>query len=79
MPLATADQVAKKAGKPIPPPEPDDRERKPMAIQIRGDVSWKAWVDKLSEFDERSVAVLVERALREYAERVKFPEPPPKR
>jgi hypothetical protein len=64
---------------PVPQPEPEDKERKPMAIQIRGDSAWKSWVERLSRFDDRPVALLVERALREYAERAKFPELPPKR
>jgi hypothetical protein len=71
--------VARPKAKPEPLPNPDDRERKPLAVQVRGSGAWKQWVDELSEFDERSIATLIERALREYAERVKFPKVPPKR
>lgn len=71
--------VARKRIKPEPQSEPDERERKPLAIQVRGGIEWKRWVEKLSTYDERPVAMLVERALREYAEKIGFPETPPKR
>ncbi len=71
--------VARKSAKAKPPIDPEDKDRKPMAVQIRGDAAWKHWIDELSTFDERPVATLVERALREYAERAGFPKAPPKR
>jgi hypothetical protein len=52
---------------------------KPLAFQMRGETKWKTWVDELSTFDERPVAMIIERALREYAEKIGFPKSPPKR
>jgi hypothetical protein len=77
MSTIVVDDVSRKKAK--PEPEPQDRERKPMAIQIRGETKWKTWVDELSTFDERPVAMIIERALREYAEKIGFPKSPPKR
>jgi hypothetical protein len=52
---------------------------KPLALQIRGDTAWKTWVNALAGFDDRPIALLVERAWREYAARIGFPEAVPKR
>ncbi len=82
MSATLVEDVARKKSKESKPElarQHEDKERKQMAIQIRGDSAWKHWVEELSEFDDRPVALLVERALREYAERAKFTKPPPKR
>jgi hypothetical protein len=52
---------------------------KPMALQMRGAVEWKAWLEKLAEFDRTSVADVADRAIARYAKEIGFPDPPPKR
>lgn len=60
-------------------PNPGKWQSKPMALQMRGAVEWKAWLEKLAEFDRTSVADVADRAIARYAKEIGFPDPPPKR
>jgi hypothetical protein len=46
---------------------------------VRGSEEWRAWVDRLCDFDRVPYPVLIDRALAEYAKSVGFKEAPPKR
>jgi hypothetical protein len=73
--------VAKKQAKPRRPqprPEPDP-ERQPVVLTMRGRPEWKVWLKRLSKHCRLKVAVCVEQALMEYAERRGFDEPSPER
>jgi hypothetical protein len=67
--------VAKKRTK---PPEPES-ERQPVVLTMRGKPEWKTWLKQLSKHCRLKVAVCVEQALMEYAERRGFAEPSPER
>jgi hypothetical protein len=77
------DVVAKKRTKPPeskpksrPEPEP---ERQPVVLTMRGRPEWKGWLKRLSKHCRLKVAVCVEQALMEYAERRGFDEASPER
>jgi hypothetical protein len=71
--------VAKKRTAPArPEPEPES-ERQPVVLTMRGKPAWKTWLKKLSKHCRLKVAVCVEQALMEYAERRGFTEPSPER
>ena len=57
-------------------PEPD---RKPMVVQIRGSAEYKAWAEKVAVFDGSTLAALYDRAVRQYAKTIGFPDGPPVR
>jgi hypothetical protein len=46
---------------------------------VRGSKEWKAWVERLAEFDRASLPDLVDRALVAYAKQIKFRDAPPRR
>ena len=72
--------MAKKgAGAKGPRRNPDEWERKPLVLQMRGSAEWKAWVERLAKFDRGSVADVTDRALAAYARLVGFTEKPPER
>ena len=52
---------------------------KPMAIQIRGSVEWKAWAERMAKHDGRALAGLVDRALQMYGRQIGFNEEAPPR
>jgi hypothetical protein len=58
---------------------PDDWKIKPIVIQMRGSLEFKATVERLAEFDGTNVAAMVDRAIRRYAREIEFPDPLPKR
>jgi hypothetical protein len=62
---------------------PEEREpgRKPKQtiMSIRGAPEWKAWLDRLAEHDRSTSVQVIDKALADYARKVKFPEAPPKR
>lgn len=70
--------VAKKRPEPEPTTNWLDKPKKPVVAQVRGSNAFRAWLDKLSKHDRRSVSDLVEMALARYAESIGF-EPPPER
>lgn len=74
---AKAEQMAKRKR---PPGEAQGRDGgKPLAIQVRGSTEWKAWVERLAEFDRSNVADLTDRAMAAYARTIGFLDPPPPR
>ena len=71
----------KKAGgkpKTKPGPKPVDGGRI-AASTIRSTEAWKAWVERLAEFDRSTVADVVDHALVEYARNKGFTEAAPRR
>jgi hypothetical protein len=78
-PTGTMDVAKKKTGPPKPDRPRSDWERKPLVVQIRGSLEWKAWVERVAEFDRHSVAEFADRAMAEYAQRIGFAERPPRR
>lgn len=72
--------VAKKKTQPTSRPKANpESERKPMALQMRGSEEWKAWLEELAAFDDRTTTSLGERALHRYAAEIGFPKKPPAR
>jgi hypothetical protein len=51
----------------------------PMIVQVRGSKEFKDWAEALAEFDSRSLASLVERSLKHYAQSIGFKKEAPKR
>lgn len=60
-------------------PTPDKWPSKPVVLQMRGSAEYKAWLDKLAEFDRSTIADLTDRALAKHAREIGFPDPPPRR
>jgi hypothetical protein len=73
--IAESPAVPKKSDK----PDTEKWHSKPMALQMRGAPAWKAWLEKLAEFERTSVADVADRAIARYAREIGFPDPPPKR
>ena len=53
--------------------------KKPIIMAMRGSAEYKAWLERLAEFDRSSVAEMTERSHARYAREIGFEEPPPKR
>jgi putative IMPACT (imprinted ancient) family translation regulator len=68
--------MAKKSAKAKPHLDP---ERKPMVVQIRGSASYKVWAERVAVFDGSTLAALYDRAVRQYAKSIGFPDGPPVR
>jgi hypothetical protein len=68
--------MAKKQAKPGPPPVEGNRT---AASTIRSTPAWKAWVERLADFDRSTVSDLIDHALVAYAREKRFPDAPPKR
>jgi hypothetical protein len=56
-----------------------DKPKKPVVVQVRGELAYKSWIEKLSKFDKRSVSDLIEVAVAKHARDIGFTEPPPDR
>lgn len=69
-------EVPKKPSKAASKPEPDDKRRKPMVVQMRGSDEWKAWVESIADKEGDAVAKLFERAVRKFAKDSGYPDPP---
>lgn len=67
--------VAKKSGN----RSPDKWKSKPIVLQVRGTLDYKAWLERVAEVDGTTVAALADRAIRRYAREIGVLEPPPKR
>jgi hypothetical protein len=65
--------------KKVNPQARDDWNRKPLALQIRGSLEWKRWVEKAAEFNRSTVANFVDQAIARAARESGFTEPPPRR
>ncbi len=52
---------------------------KPVAFQVRASPEYKAVLERLAEFDGKSLASLADHSIREYARAVGFPETIPRR
>lgn len=77
MTLLAAPGMAKKKAAPA---RADDRERKPMVVQIRGSEAYKAWAEKMARADGLSLAGIFDRAMRRYVKDIMgVGEPPPER
>jgi hypothetical protein len=48
-------------------------------LSLKGADEWKDWLARLTDFSRMPTAVLIDVALKEWAERHGFPDPPPKR
>jgi hypothetical protein len=46
---------------------------------VKGSDEWRDWLARLTDFSRMPTSVLVDVALKEWAERNGFPDPPPKR
>jgi hypothetical protein len=59
MPDTTVDTVAKKKSsrKPSETPDPTDKARKPLIVQLRGSEEFGAWVEQGADFDRSTVSV----------------------
>ena len=67
--------MAKK--KPTPPaPEPI---RRPVAVTIKGEPEWKAWLEEAAAYCRMSVSSLVDVAVTRYAQDQGFTKRPPAR
>jgi hypothetical protein len=78
--VAKAKAKRPKAGKPAPRPEPaPELVRQPVVLTMRGRPEWKGWLKRLSKHCRLKVAVCVEQALMEYAQRRGFEESSPDR
>lgn len=75
------DDVAKKRFQPEPDPipEPEEKARKPMVLQVRGSEDFKTWFDELARFDGLTPTALFDRAVRRYAKEVGFTKEAPLR
>jgi hypothetical protein len=62
-----------------PKKDPSNRPTRTPAVSIRATAEWKAWLEKLADFDRGSVADVIDRALARYATEIRFPDSPPKR
>jgi hypothetical protein len=73
--------MAKKKEDPRPKFQPIEnwRPSKPISLQVRSSLEWKAWVEKLAKYDRTTAAELADRALAAYARSIGFPDPPPDR
>ena len=56
-----------------------DLEPRPIALTVRGREEWKAWVQRLADFERIALNELVERALICRAREVGFKEQAPER
>lgn len=72
----TVPDMAKRSAKTSRQPDP---ERKPMVVQIRGSAEYKAWAERVAIFDGSTLAALYDRAVRQYAKSIGFPDGPPVR
>lgn len=54
-------------------------ESKPVVFQVRGSLEYKAVLERLAEYDGKSIASLADHAIRLYARSIGFPEALPKR
>lgn len=52
------------------------RERKPMAVQIRGNAEWKKWVEMIADTEHDTVSKFFERLVHQHAKSHGLPEMP---
>ena len=52
---------------------------KPLVLQVRGSLEWKAWLEELAKFDRATVADVADRAIAAYARSIGYPKAPPLR
>jgi hypothetical protein len=57
----------------------EDRNRKPVAITIKGDPAWRAWVESLARHMRLPVSLVIEHSLLASAKASGFDAPPPPR
>jgi hypothetical protein len=62
-----------------PAPRPEDADRKPMILQMRGSAEFKAWCEGLADMDRSSLALLAEKALIFYGKQIGYSPTPPRR
>jgi hypothetical protein len=63
-----------------PSPKAEVNRLRAAVTFIRSTEEWKGWIERLAEHDRASsVAELMDRAVVQYAKKVKFDEPPPRR
>ena len=56
-----------------------DASRKPIALNIKGDPSWREWVERAADHSRMSVSAYIDFALAKTAKSEGFPEKPPER
>jgi len=73
--------VAKKQAKPEAKAASPTEEwsSKKLIFQMRGSEAFKAWLQRLAEFDATDATEVVERSLAAYARQIGFADPRPKR
>jgi hypothetical protein len=67
--------MAKKRTEPASSPKPSQR----TLVSLKGNEQWAAWLRGLSDHVCLPATNVVDMALKEYAQRVEFPIPMPKR
>lgn len=60
-------------------PRPQPRRVRSAATNIRSTPEWKAWLEELAEFDRCDYVELIDRAVVEYAKKVRFEKKAPRR
>lgn len=81
MPETLVEPMARKkeAPKPEQTPEPEEKARKPMILQVRGSDEFKTWYEEFARFDGLTPTALFDRAIRRYAKEVGFTKEAPQR
>lgn len=65
----------KKSASPVVKPKPAPL---PNVVSMRGRTEWREWLTGLAEKCRTTPSSTIDRALAELAERVDYPEPPPR-
>ncbi len=71
--------MAQNKPEPINRPVDQWRPAKPISLQVRSSLEWKAWLERLAKYDRTTAAELADRALASYARSIGFPDQPPER
>lgn len=50
-----------------------------IAFALKSTEEWRDWLRRLAEAERMGISDLVDRAIADYASKVGFPDPPPKR
>lgn len=62
-----------------PEGEKTESVRRPVGVNIKGNVEWREWVERAAAHDRLNVSAFVDRAIEHYARHIGFTEPPPPR
>ena len=76
---AMAKKRGRKKATTTPKPSIEGWARKPLVLQLRGSLEWRAWLDRFVEFRRSDAADTTDRALAAFAKLEGFDELPPRR